>query len=115
MEKEKMNRLKKMWHEKSVFLISAFLLFVIPAVMIATPVESKPRVQKDVQAEVLTEFVDEAAPKQRLVSLTFKQMGAWSTIRLRGVEGSRTLSFPIRADEVVVAAKVIRPTPAEAR
>lgn len=51
---------------------------------------------------------DKAAPAtgQRVVSLTFKQMGAWSAVNLRGVDASRTLSFSIRADEVVVAAKL---------
>ncbi|PIZ22684.1 MAG: cellulose synthase regulator BcsB [Comamonadaceae bacterium CG_4_9_14_0_8_um_filter_57_21] len=48
----------------------------------------------------------EAAASQRVVSLTFKQMGAWSAIKLRGVSGSQTLAFPIRADEIVVAAKL---------
>ena len=43
---------------------------------------------------------------QRVVSLTFKQMGAWSAVTLRGVDASRTLSFSVRADEVVVAAKL---------
>jgi hypothetical protein len=42
----------------------------------------------------------------RVVSLTFKQMGAWSALKLRGVDGSRTLGFTIRADEVVVAARL---------
>ncbi len=33
-------------------------------------------------------------------------LAVWSAIKLRGVDGSQTLSFPIRADEVVVAAKL---------
>lgn len=44
--------------------------------------------------------------KQRTVTLSFKQLGAWSSIKLRGVDGYQTLSFPIRSDEVVVAAKL---------
>lgn len=47
-----------------------------------------------------------ATSKQRTVSLSFKQMGAWSSVNLRGVDASRTLSFPIRSDEVVVAARL---------
>ena len=47
-----------------------------------------------------------AQPGTRVVSLTFKQMGAWSALKLRGVDGSRTLGFSIRADEVVVAARL---------
>lgn len=44
--------------------------------------------------------------KARNVTLSFKQMGAWSSIKLRGVDGYQTLSFPIRSDEVVVSAKL---------
>lgn len=44
--------------------------------------------------------------KTRNVTLSFKQMGAWSSIKLRGVDGFQTLAFPIRSDEVVVAAKL---------
>lgn len=44
--------------------------------------------------------------QERVVSLTFKQMGAWSAVKLRGVDGSQTLSFSMRADEMVVGAKL---------
>lgn len=47
-----------------------------------------------------------ASPKQRVVSLTFKQLGAVTPIRLRGVEGTASLPFSIRSDEVVTAAKL---------
>ena len=43
---------------------------------------------------------------QRTVSLSFKQLGAWGPISLRGVDTSRTLAFGLRADETVVAAKL---------
>lgn len=43
---------------------------------------------------------------QRTVSLSFKQLGAWGPISLRGVDTSRTLAFALRADETVVAAKL---------
>ncbi|MGQ0709789.1 MAG: cellulose biosynthesis cyclic di-GMP-binding regulatory protein BcsB [Rhodoferax sp.] len=46
------------------------------------------------------------AGKQRTVTLSFKQMGAWSSVKLRGVDGYQTLFFPIRSDEVVVGAKL---------
>lgn len=46
------------------------------------------------------------ANKLRTVSLTFKQMGAWSPVNLRGVDASRTLTFPVRSDEVVVSARL---------
>lgn len=47
-----------------------------------------------------------AAVKHRVVSLSFKQLGAWSSVNLRGADGSRTLNFSIRADEMVVGAKL---------
>ena len=58
---------------------------------------------------VVEEIIEPAAPapvKQRTVSLSFKQLGAWSAVNLKGVDGSRTLSFPIRADEMVVGASL---------
>jgi hypothetical protein len=44
--------------------------------------------------------------RQRSVTLSFKQLGAWSSLRLKGVDGFQTLFFPIRPDEVVVSAKL---------
>jgi len=64
------------------------------------------KVQAAPSAILKTETVVDSAAKQRVVSLTFKQMGAWSALNLRGVDASRVLSFPVRADEVVVAAKL---------
>ena len=107
-----MTKQKSWWRQKNVLVILSVLFFAIPAIFIATPVESKSRSKKAEKTEMIIESpVDAGAvnitvPKQRVVSLTFKQMGAWSSINLRGVDGSRTLSFPIRADEVVVAAKL---------
>jgi len=46
------------------------------------------------------------ASRQRVVSYTFKQLGALTPIRLRGVEGSLSLPFSIRSDEVVASAKL---------
>lgn len=46
------------------------------------------------------------SPKQRVVSFTFKQLGTVTPIRLRGVEGTASLPFSIRSDEVVTAAKL---------
>lgn len=64
------------------------------------------KVQAAPSAILKTETVVDSTAKQRVVSLTFKQMGAWSALNLRGVDASRVLSFPVRADEVVVAAKL---------
>ncbi len=89
----------------SVLLLGLSMLFA------ATPADSKSRSSKADRIKAAQEVIDEtdvrkAPPKQRVVSFTFKQMGAWSAIKLRGVDGTQTLSFPIRADEVVVAAKL---------
>ncbi|MDT8990053.1 cellulose biosynthesis cyclic di-GMP-binding regulatory protein BcsB [Curvibacter sp. APW13] len=46
------------------------------------------------------------ASRTRTVSLSFKQLGAWSSIKLRGVDGSQALFFPVRPDEVVIGAKL---------
>lgn len=85
-------------------------LFTVAAIFMATPVESKTRKATQVlEKPVAVVRADtEAAPsaKGRVVSITLKQMGAWSAIKLRGVDGSRTFSIPVRADEVVVAAKL---------
>jgi hypothetical protein len=50
--------------------------------------------------------VKDGTSKQRVLSLSFKQMGYLSPIKLRGVDGAATLPFSIRSDEVVVAAKL---------
>ena len=84
--------------------------FAVAAICMAAPVESKTRKTKEVvEKPVATVVADtETAPagKGRVVSMTFKQMGAWSALKLRGVDGLRTLAIPVRADEVVVAAKL---------
>lgn len=94
-------------------LLAVFLL-ALAATFTAPPVESKTRKAKAAAVEAaadsaVEEVVDPETgkpPKTRTVSLTFKQMGAWSSVKLRGVDGSQTLAFPIRADEVVVGAKL---------
>lgn len=42
----------------------------------------------------------------RTISLSMKQMGAWSAVTVRGADGSRTLGFSVRADEMVVGARL---------
>ncbi len=91
--------------------LAAILLLGLSLLFTATSVESKSRVPKAERLKAAQEASDESdarkgPAKPRIVSFTFKQMGAWSAIKLRGVDGSQTLSFPIRADEVVVAAKL---------
>jgi hypothetical protein len=43
---------------------------------------------------------------QRKLTLSFRQMGFVEPIKLRGIDGSTSLPFSIRSDEVVVAAKL---------
>jgi cellulose synthase operon protein B len=45
-------------------------------------------------------------PQQRFVSLSLKQLGAWSAVKLQGGDSAKRLAFSIRSDEVVVAAKL---------
>lgn len=43
---------------------------------------------------------------KRQLNLSFRQMGHLTPIKLRGIDGSATLPFAIRSDEIVVAAKL---------
>lgn len=89
----------------SVLFVLAFVL----GVSTSNSKSSNPKVPKDQPGQeviIPSEKVGQSTPQQRVVSLTFKQMGAWSSIKLRGVNGSQTLAFPVRTDEVVVAAKL---------
>ncbi|MBC7502309.1 MAG: cellulose biosynthesis cyclic di-GMP-binding regulatory protein BcsB [Herminiimonas sp.] len=108
-----MTRQHRFWRQPVRAPLLAAVLFTMFATgaLAPAPAESKSRKAKAEAAETVREEVVEAepavvAPKQRTVSLTFKQMGAWSAVKLRGVDGSQTLGFSIRADEVVVAAKL---------
>lgn len=71
-----------------------------------SPRSKAPKASSQPVEEVLVEAVSKPVATQRVVSLTFRQMGAWSSINLRGVDASRMLSFPVRPDEVVVGAKL---------
>lgn len=110
-KEEMMTRQKGSWYQPARTLVLAVLFFTLMAIFSTTPVEAKSRSSKEVKAQREQEAAVEneatkSRPKQRVISLTFRQMGAWSALKLRGVDGSQTLSFPIRADEVVVAAKL---------
>ncbi len=102
------------WRRRSpLFLMLVALCLSLAALFIATPAESRAKktavetTEPATEAPVAVEEIDKNfTPKQRTVSLTFKQMGAWSAIKLRGVDGAQTLTFQVRSDEVVVAAKL---------
>ena len=108
MEKEEMIRQKFWFYLSSVMWSLAIAFFAAVTVFMSTPVESKTRKAKEAAEKPAVALDTEKAPpaKGRVVSMTFKQMGAWSALKLRGVDGSRTLSIPVRADEVVVSAKL---------
>lgn len=110
-KEEMMTRQKGSWYQPDRTLVLAVLFFTLMAIFSTTPAEAKSRSSKEAKAQRAQEAAVEneatkSRPKQRVISLTFRQMGAWSALKLRGVDGSQTLSFPIRADEVVVAAKL---------
>ncbi len=103
-----MTRERRFWRQPLKTPLAAALL--LAAAMLASgPADAKRKARSEPAEAAQEEIVEtSAAPssRQRTVSLTFKQMGAWSALKLRGVDGSQTLSFPIRADEAVVAAKL---------
>ena len=99
---------QRLWLYRLSNLFRSVTFFMLAVVFILSPVESKPRKAKESAENTMSAIESEkiSPPKGRVVSLTFKQMGAWSALKLRGVDGSRTLAIPVRADEVVVAAKL---------
>lgn len=105
-----MSTQRTLWQQANRLWILSVLCLASAALWSATPGESKKRNAKREPVEVVIESESSTTrptlPDTRVVSMTFKQMGAWSAVSLRGVDASRTLSFPIRADEVVVSAKL---------
>ena len=100
---------QKLWSYRPSMVWPATICFLaVVAMFMSSPVESKSRKAKEEIEKPIAavETEKDLAPKGRVVSLTFKQMGAWSALKLRGVDGSRTLAIPVRADEVVVDAKL---------
>ena len=83
------------------------LVILLFCTLVSFPAQSRSKSSrhKPVVEEII-ETTASIAPKQRQVSLSFKQMGAWSSVNLKGADGSRTLNFSIRTDEIVVAAKL---------
>lgn len=106
------NMEKKMIREKSLQAMGLSALF-LTALTVHAPVASQSKKSASDTAQiplsvesVKTETTNAPTAKHRDVSLSFKQMGAWSVINLRGVDAARVLAFPVRPDEVVVAAKL---------
>lgn len=96
-----------MTRSSSAWRIPPFATIVSTLLLCAAPVSAA--LNTEAPALVSTSAASAqpgALPKQRVVSLNFKDMGAWSAVKLRGVDGSQSLSFSIRSDEMVVAAKL---------
>ena len=96
--------------DKPVTTVTAALVLAVVTAFTSTDVESKSQTSKTTKTQSGDESIIEtgkgATDGRRVVSLTFKEMGAWSAVNLRGVDASRTLNFSIRADEAVVGAKL---------
>ena len=111
MEPEKMNRHlaldfpQRFTRVLTIAAFAAISLFATDAVLAAKARSSKSE-RSQAEQEIAQEAAEGKPSKYRTVTYTFKQMGAWSSIKLRGVDGFRELAFPVRADEVVVAAKL---------
>jgi cellulose synthase operon protein B len=97
-------------------LVALLLLMLIP-VAHAQPktgdakTDPKADTKNEIRSEVKIEEKPEpkskpAAAGTRVVSLDLKQLGAWSSLKLRGYDASRTLAFTVRSDEIVVGAKL---------
>lgn len=92
----------------------ATILLWLLCLAVAVPALAKSRKATSAveRAGVLSEFKPSASGvaglpgRQRVAVFTFKQLGAVTPIRLRGVDGSAALPLSIRADEVVVAARL---------
>ncbi|BCO25529.1 cyclic di-GMP-binding protein [Rhodoferax lithotrophicus] len=85
------------------------LALAVSCSIFSSQVLAKTKTKTTKTKAVVEEVIDTtpaAMPKQRVVSLSFKQLGAWSSVNLKGTEGSRTLSFSVRSDEMVVGAKL---------
>ncbi len=105
-----MNQTTRGWRAPLLTMIMGLLsLSVAPSLAAETTLAKAARKTAETSSANAAPTIaaaNSAPPNQRVVSLNFKQMGAWSAVRLHGVDGSQTLSFSIRADEVVVGAKL---------
>ena len=110
MKTKDMNRHQHPTHKPFVRLTIAALVMAIAGGASSAPSEPKTDREKSAKLTkrqaVATDTDASEVVGQRVISLSLKQMGAWSAVNLRGVDASRTLAFSIRADEEVVAAKL---------
>lgn len=94
-------------HKQRLSLGLSALVVTLCCTLLSFTTQAKTKTPKN--KAVIEEVIDSsqaASPKHRVVSLSFKQLGAWSSVNLKGADGSRTLNFSIRSDEMVVGAKL---------
>jgi hypothetical protein len=87
--------------------IAGVLFLAIALALTGSTVAAKAKKSKsEVMITEETETSASTTREYRQVTLSLKQLGAWSSLQLRGVDGTQSLVFPIRSDEVVVSAKL---------
>ena len=114
MEKMKFDERPRVLRYLSPKLSLATSMLLLLGVLISAPIEAKsPRtVQSQERIDLagnrpsLLKTAAIEASGQRIVSFSFKQLGASTPVRLRGVDGAISLPFSIRSDEVVASAKL---------
>ncbi|MFM1981186.1 MAG: hypothetical protein RLZ68_2451, partial [Pseudomonadota bacterium] len=84
--------------------IAGGLFLAIALALTGSTVAAKAKKSKsEVMITEETETSASTTREYRQVTLSLKQLGAWSSLQLRGVDGTQSLVFPIRSDEVVVS------------
>ena len=81
---------------------SLWLMLLIPLLVSAAWAE-EPVAEVEDDSQVVEEIAEEFVPSY---SATLKQLGANYTMHLRGIEGSDSVSFDVRADQVVTKARI---------
>ena len=102
-----MRSIPKCLHTPRLSLGLTALAVTLSCTLLSFTTQAKTKAPKT--KAVIEEVIDSQqtpAVKHRVVALNFKQLGAWSSVNLKGADGSRTLNFSIRADEMVVGAKL---------
>jgi hypothetical protein len=88
------------------YLLAALLAGSSAVCMAAETAVEPPVAVPDAVAEVVTDAVIPPVEVGRTASSTLKQLGMNYVMNLRGIEGSDSVSFDIRANEVVTSARL---------
>ncbi len=114
MEKMNMNEGSRVLRYLPRKLRSVVGLLVLLCLSISAPIQAKSpktvngqeRIETAVSRPLVRKNAAAETSGQRTVSYSFKQLGASTPLRLRGVDGAISLPFSIRSDEVVASAKL---------